>query len=170
MQTFYFTSQTVIYLFSAVPFQGQSIAITTTCYLILIKMWVETSFGRGFDPHLIQTNDAGVSTRCLTDIWWSTASQRQLRCSYRNLLTERCNKHEAPKSIQGHCRQATQKQNRSGNWGQGSPHTSGLFTMTVPLAFSTEDTKPSQELKQGQQHPHWHDCQWGPPLNSLLIP
>ena len=144
--------------------------ITTVYHLILIKMQVETSFRGGFNLHLIRVKDGGVWTRCLTDIWWSTASQRQLWSSYRNLLTERCNKHEAPKSIQGHCEKATQKQRRSGNWGQGSPHTSGLFTTTIPLVFIIEDAEPSQQPKQGQQHPHWHDRQWGPPLHSLLIP
>ena len=36
--------------------------------LIRIRMWVETSFGGGFDPHLIRFKDGGLLTRCLTDV------------------------------------------------------------------------------------------------------
>ena len=35
--------------------------------LIRFRMWVETSFGGGFDPHSRRIKDGGLSTRCLTD-------------------------------------------------------------------------------------------------------
>ena len=50
-------------------------------------MWVK--FGAGFDPLLISITAGRVLTRYLTDVWWSTASQRQLQSLYRHLPTER---------------------------------------------------------------------------------
>ena len=39
------------------------------------------------DPHLKQIKDGGLLTRCLTNVWWSTTSERQ-RTSYRHLPKE----------------------------------------------------------------------------------
>ena len=49
----------------------------------------QNHFRGSFDLHLIRIKDGGVSTKCLADIWWSTASKRKLRNSYRHLPTKR---------------------------------------------------------------------------------